>query len=467
MRLDPFIRGGRCLWGWLLVMFAGWVSAVDVMVWGAESRPNVVVILADDLGRADYSGFGTKEIRTPNIDRIAAGGMTFKNFYANSCVCSPTRAALLTGCYPDRVGVPGVIREEEPSNSWGYLSRRAVLLPERLRTAGYHSAIVGKWHLGIHSPNTPNERGFDEFRGFLGDMMDDYWTHRRHGQNFMRRNAQPIDPKGHATDLFTEWACSYLEERALAKSPFFLYLAYNAPHGPIQPPEEWLRRVQEREPGLGERRAKFVALTEHMDAGIGKVLDTLERLDLSDNTLVMFTSDNGGSLPEGGTSGPWRSGKQHMYEGGIRVPAMVRWPGRVKAGSVTDRAAMSMDVFASVCEAAGVGVGDGAGRIRPDAVSFLPTVLGRDQGPLREEMYFVRREGGLTYMGKTIEAVIRGEWKMVFDSPFAPGELYHLGRDPREERDVAGVEKALFREMGASLRKHLQRGGTVPWQAPE
>ena len=187
--------------------FLSFVQAV------AQTPPNVIIILADDLGRGDYSAFGTKDISTPNIDRLCREGMTFHNFYANSCVCSPTRAALLTGRVPDRVGVPGVIRHT-PDNSWGWLSPQAVLLPQVLRPAGYHSSIVGKWHLGLASPNTPIERGFDEFHGFLGDMMDDYLTHLRGGQNFMRKNRDVIEPKGHATDLFTTWACDYVKDRA-------------------------------------------------------------------------------------------------------------------------------------------------------------------------------------------------------------------------------------------------------------
>lgn len=464
----PCLRGTRA--GVLVWMALAWLAGVagGVRAAAEAARPNIVVILADDLGRADYSAFGTREIRTPNIDRIGREGMTFRNFYANSCVCSPTRAALLTGCYPDRVGVPGVIREEEPANSWGFLSREAVLLPERLKAAGYHSAIVGKWHLGIHSPNTPNERGFDHFQGFLGDMMDDYWTHLRHGQNFMRLNGMEIKPEGHATDLFTDWACDFLARRATERAPFFLYLAYNAPHGPVQPPAEWLEKVKAREPDLEPKRARFVALTEHMDAGIGRVLDALDRHKLSENTLVLFTSDNGGSLPEGGTSGPWRSGKQHMYEGGIRVPAMVRWPGRVRPGSHTECAAMSMDIFATACDAAGVDGGGGVrpGTVRPDAVSFLPSLLGQEQPPLRGEMYFVRREGGPPYMGKTIEALIRGRWKLVFDSPYAPGELFDLEKDPAEREDLSRGEKGVFGEMGARLREHIQDGGSVPWQNP-
>jgi len=433
----------------------------DSFAAGAAAKPNILVILADDLGRGDYSAFGTKDIRTPNIDRLGREGMTFQNFYANSCVCSPTRAALLTGCHPDRVGVPGVIREESPQNSWGYLSSRATLLPQALKRAGYHSAIVGKWHLGVGSPNTPTERGFDFFHGFLGDMMDDYWTHLRNKQNFMRRNREVVDPKGHATDLFTEWACDSLDERAKARKPFFLYLAYNAPHDPIQPPLDWLAKVQQREPSSDPRRQKLVALIEHMDSGVGKVLDALDRLKLADNTLVIFTSDNGGLLNSGANNGPWRSGKTHMYEGGLRVPGIARWPGRVKPGSGTDRIALSMDIFATSCEAAGV---------KPpadiDGVSFLPTLLGQPQPEAKRDLYFCRREGGVPYCGKTIEAVIRGDWKLVLDSPFAPLELYNLRRDPQETTDLAAKEKAVLRDITAALRKQIQRGGDVPWQPP-
>lgn len=430
----------------------------------STSKPNILVILADDLGRAEYSAFGTKDIRTPNFDRLAREGMTFHNFYANSCVCSPTRAALLTGCYPDRVGVPGVIREERPENSWGRLSPDATLLPKMLKGAGYHSAIVGKWHLGITSPDTPTERGFDEYHGFLGDMMDDYWTHLRHGQNFMRHNLEVVDPKGHATDVFTGWACDYLKERADAKvkQPFFLYLAYNAPHDPVQPPPEWLDKVKQREPGLDEKRAKLVALIEHLDSGIGKVLDTLDQLKLAESTLVIFTSDNGGLLPLGANNGPWRSGKTHMYEGGLRVPAFARWPGKIKAGSTTDRISLSMDTFATSCEAAGIAAPKGI-----DGVSFLPTLLGKEQAERPRDLYFVRREGGVQYCGKTIEAYIRGEWKLVLDSPFAPLELYNLKNDPLETTDLANKEAKRVMELTEGLRKQVQRGGMVPWQRME
>ena len=170
-------------------------------------RPNILLILTDDQGYHDVSYYGTKDLRTPHTDQLAAEGMRFDNFYANCPVCSPTRAALLTGRYQEYVGVPGVIRTNT-DNSWGYLTPDATLLPQPLKDAGYHTALIGKWHLGLESPNTPNERGFDEFHGWLGDMMDDYYTHRRHDINYMRHlTGSTIDPPGHATDLFSQWAC--------------------------------------------------------------------------------------------------------------------------------------------------------------------------------------------------------------------------------------------------------------------
>lgn len=425
-----------------------------------DVKPNIVIILTDDQGRGDYSAFGTKDIHTPHIDRLFREGITFRNFYANSCVCSPSRASLLTGCYPDRVGVPGVIREETPDDSWGYFSTNAILLPQLLKPAGYHTALIGKWHLGIGSPNTPTERGFDFFHGFLGDMMDDYWTHLRHGHNFMRRNQEVVDPQGHATDIFTDWACEYLDERAKSGGPFLLYLAYNAPHDPIQPPPEWLKKVQEEEPGLAKNRTRLVALIEHLDAGIGKVLDELDRTGLAANTLVIFTSDNGGVLANGANNGPWRGSKGQMYEGGLRVPGAARWPGIIQPGTSTDRITLTMDVFATACAAAGVQT-----PANIDGISFLPTLRGDIELRLKRDYYFVRREGG-PYGGKTIDAFRRADWKLLQDSPFAPLELYNLKSDPRETTDVAATERKVFDELASSLQKQIQRAGSTPWQKP-
>jgi arylsulfatase A-like enzyme len=426
------------------------------------AKPNIIVILTDDQGRGEYSAFGTKDIRTPHMDRIFNEGMTFHNFFANSCVCSPTRAALLTGCHPDRVGVPGVIREERPEGSWGYLSPNAVLLPQLLKPAGYHTAHVGKWHLGITSPNTPTERGFDFFHGFLGDMMDDYWKHRRNGHNLMRRNLEVVEADGHATDVFTDWACDYLTERQKAGGPFFLYLAYNAPHEPIQPPPQWLEKVKQRQPGINQQRANLLAFIEHLDAGIGKVLDTLDRLELADNTLVIFTADNGGVHGIGANNGPWRGGKTEMYEGGLRVPGAARWPGVISPGSGTDRMALSMDIFATVCAAAGV---EPPANI--DGLSFLPTLRGEVQPVDKRDFYFIWRDHLKGHAGKSCQAVRRGDWKLLQNTPFQTFALYDLKTDPLETTDVSAKNPRIVNELTAALRKQIQRAGSVPWQPPE
>jgi arylsulfatase A-like enzyme len=313
------------------------VAGLAVLVGGAvASPPNILLILVDDLGYANLSSYGGTDLRTPHIDRLVGRGMRFDNFYANSCVCSPTRAALLTGRYPDLVGVPGVIRTHADQN-FGYLRHDAVLLPQVLARAGYDPALVGKWHLGLSSPNLPNERGFSHFHGFLGDMMDDYRTHLRHGFNYMRRNAETIKPKGHATDLFTDWACDYLRGRR-GKRPFFLEVCYNAPHTPLEPPDDWLARVRKRDPKLVPQRARLVALIEHLDDGIGRVLKALDESGLGENTLVVFTSDNGGPLLGGHNANrPFRDGKGSLYEGGLcacHLPRCGREKSRRAAGPI-------------------------------------------------------------------------------------------------------------------------------------
>lgn len=217
-------------------------------VWSQKSqKPNILIILTDDQGYHDVSYYGTKDLQTPNLDLLSKSGMRFDYFYSNSPVCAPTRASLMTGRYPDYVGVPGLIRTTA-DNNWGYLDPKAILLPVKLKEAGYHTAHVGKWNLGFESPNLPNEKGFDYFHGWLEDMMDDYYTHLRHGQNFMRLNKQMIDPIGHATDLFTKWSVDYIKKEAKDFSPFFLYLAYNAPHFPVTPPQEWVEKVKNGNP---------------------------------------------------------------------------------------------------------------------------------------------------------------------------------------------------------------------------
>jgi arylsulfatase A-like enzyme len=421
----------------------------------------VLVILTDDQGFGDVSAYGAADVRTPNIDRLGTEGMLFTSMRANATVCSPSRAALLTGRYADRVGVPGVIRSD-PGDSWGYLDPRVPTVADVLAGAGYDTALIGKWHLGLASPNTPNERGFARFHGFLGDMMDSYTTHRRHGLNLMRLDAAEIDPVGHATDLFSDWAAAYLRERSQSPDrPFFLLLAYNAPHFPVEPPAPWLERVTQRAPGIDETRARNVAFVEHLDAGIGRVLAALDETGLAKNTAVMFSSDNGGSLKHGQSNGPWRGGKQDHYDGGLRVPFLIRWPAVVRAGSRSDYPGLLFDVFPTVTELAGV-----AAAADLDAVSLMPVLRG---GTIAEprDLYFVRREGGLRHGGSAYEALIRGDWKLLRNDPFSPFELYHLGEDPQERHDVAANQRKTLEELATAVRRHVQRAGCTPWQPPD
>ncbi|MEJ2705113.1 MAG: sulfatase-like hydrolase/transferase [Sedimentisphaerales bacterium] len=422
----------------------------------ASGKPNILMILVDDLGYGDLSSYGATDLKSPHIDTLMASGMRFDNFYANCPVCSPTRASLLSGRYPDMVGVPGVIRTYI-TNNWGYLAPQAVLLPKLLKPAGYHTGIVGKWHLGLESPNTPIERGFDHFHGFLGDMMDDYYTHRRHGNNYMRLDEKEIDPEGHATDLFTQWAIDYIKGRAKTGQPFFLYLAYNAPHSPIQPPTEWLDRVKKREPGISEKRAKLVALIEHLDNGIGKVIAALKDCGVSDNTFVLFTSDNGGQLSVGANNGALRAGKQDMYEGGIREPMCAVWPGKIRPGSRSDRVALTMDLYPTICEAAGAKVTHAI-----DGRSILPTLLGESQPAEDRFLFWVRREGG-QYGGRAYYAARYGDFKLVQNSPYEQMELYNLKDDPKEEHPL-GRRHKMYGRLFKALRNHIIEAGALPWE---
>ena len=436
------------------------VAGVNVRANEAD-KPNLLVIFVDDLGYGDLSSYGAKDLKSPHIDSLVARGMRFDHAYANCPVCSPSRASLFTGRYPEMVGVPGVVRTNK-NNSWGYLAQDAVMLPTVLKRAGYHTALIGKWHLGLRKENHPNARGFDFFHGFVGDMMDDYYTHQRQGNDYMYRDGKLIKPSGHATDLFSGWACQYLESRKEKDQPFALFLTYNAPHTPIQPPKDWLEKVTAREAGIDTKRAKLVALIEHLDDGVGKVIKTLRDTGLEQNTLVFFTSDNGGQLNAGANNGSLRDGKQSMYEGGIRVPACAVWPEKIAAGTKSNERMLTMDIFPTLCEAADAGF-----EHKIDGVSILPLLIGTKNSLESRTLFFHRREGGTRYGGLTINAVIEGEWKLLHNSPFAPQELYNLVKDPAELNDLSRKNRKVFNGLAAKLREHVQRGGQVPWQKVE
>ena len=421
------------------------------------AKPNIVVILVDDLGYSDLSSFGGKDIHTPSIDRLMKAGLRLNQFYSNCTVCTPTRASLLTGRYPDMVGAPGVIRQWS-QNNWGHFAPTGPTLPELLRKAGYHTGMVGKWHLGFESPNIPNDRGFDFFHGFLADMMDDYWTHLRGGVNWMRLNKKEISPKGHATEVFTQWAIDYVKKHSTnRKRPFFLYLAYNAPHFPIQPPKDWLEKVQKREPQLELKRATNVAFVEHMDHEIGKFVDAIGEAGVAEDTLILFSSDNGGSIPHGALNGKLRGGKQEHWEGGIRVPTCAVWPGNITPGQ-TDALGITMDLFPTFCKIAGVKINH-----KIDGHDLTSVLLDGHNGKPDRTLIWVRREGGETYQGRAYYAIRRGPWKLLQNSPFEPMRLFNIDQDLQEKSPLSS-DKRIAQNLKRYLMDHIQRSGKIPWQ---
>lgn len=424
-----------------------------------NKKPNILVILTDDLGYGDLSCQGGKDIQTPNIDQLFMNGVKFSNFYSSCTVCSPTRASLMTGRYPDMVGVPGLVRGNIKDN-WGYLLPTAITLPDMLKKADYQTAIIGKWNLGLETPNLPNERGFDFFHGFLSDMMDDYWTHLREGINYMRKNQTEINPQGHATDIFSNWAIEYLNEKADEKKPFFLYLAYNAPHFPIQPPEEWLEKVKSREENIDEKRAKNVAFVEHLDYNIGRVIEALKKSGQYENTVILFSSDNGGHLPSGASNGNLRGGKQEMYEGGIKVPTCMVWEGTIGKG-ISTQFALTMDLFPTICSIAGISVNHTI-----DGINLMPGILGENKDDNDNRMvYFMRREGGI-YGGLCYYAARKGPYKLIQNTPFEEFQLFNIETDPLETKPL-DVTLEQFKELKYGLSQHIRKAGAIPWEKPE
>jgi len=417
-----------------------------------QEKPNIIFILADDLGYGDLQNYGAKDLRTPNINNLAKNGITFTNAYANSTVCSPSRAAILTGNYPDLVGVPGVIRDN-PLNTWGNLKDDLVTLPEALQKYNYQTALIGKWHLGYKSPDLPNDRGFDYFKGFVGDMMDDYYSHKRNGHNWMRENKKEIYPKGHATDLFTNWSLDYISKKSKTKKPFFLFLTYNAPHDPVQPPKNWLDKVKNREPKATFKRQKIIAFIEHLDDNIGRLIHQLKKDNLYDKTLIIFTSDNGGALQYGASNQPLSGGKGDLLEGGIKVPCIIKMPNKQQS-KLSDEKILLMDIYPTLLKLVDAEVDKNL------PSKEIKSIFNKKYSNNRE-MIWMRREGH-KFGGRIYYAISDGTYKLVQKNPFSPYQLFNLLEDPTENSPLNFPEK--FNFLKKALAKHLQESGKIPWQ---
>ena len=399
--------------------------------------PNIVFILADDLGYGDVGCYGAPDIETPNIDRIATEGIRFTDFYANGAVCSPTRIAFLTGRYQQRYGMENALYYQEFGRG---LPTDEETIADLLHDTGYKTGLSGKWHLGYDRERKPLQQGFDHFFGLLSGNHH-YFEHMdRVGAYDLWLGNETVEREGYTTDLISEDAVAFVESSR--DKPFFLYLSHAAPHFPWQGPEDADKLIQPKKKNWQEGdRETYIAMVESMDDGIGVLLDKLESLDLAENTLVIFTSDNGGHTHS--RNAPLRDYKGTLWEGGIRVPCVARWPSRIPAGAETDQVAITMDWTATFASLAGLEVKSF------DGIDLTPVLTGTSEGV--ERTLFWRRRPGPRRKGVPIERAAReGSWKVIEPENESP-KLFHLGNDISESTDVAGEHP----EIMESLRQKL------------
>lgn len=397
------------------------------------SRPNVIVILADDLGYSDLSYNGCRDFETPNIDALAASGVRFVNGYVTHPYCSPSRAGILTGRYQQRFGHesnPDFLPDDDTVGT----ATDEVFLSDVMKRSGYRTAAIGKWHLGDAPRFLPQQRGFDEFFGFSGGGFNYYGVpNPREPRHRVVRNGEPVplDRINYLTDDFSDEAVSFIGRNR--QNPFFLYLSYNAVHAPNQAPQMYLDRTQHIEYGA---RSIYAAQTVAMDDGIGHVLKALEANRLRENTLVFFLSDNGGRA-DSADNRPLRGHKGILYDGGIRVPFLLSWPGRLPGGRNYSQPVSALDIFPTAMAAAGVNASNG----KPlDGVDLTPFLTGARRLAPHDALYW-REIGGQGY------AVRQGRYKLVKRAAAERIELFDLETDPNERRDLAPQRPEVVGEL--------------------
>ncbi len=398
-------------------------------------RPNILFILADDLGYADLSCYGRPDFQTPAIDRIAAGGTRFLQAYANSAVCSATRTALITGRYQDRLKI-GL--EEPLASDVAGLPPGLPTLPSILRAAGYRTALIGKWHLGFLPDYGPLKSGYEVYYGFRGGAADYY----RHDETLWNGDVRAHE-NGYLTDLFGDHAIRTIEDFARGADPFLLSLHFNAPHWPWEAPgpegeAESARIAAEAKPKLddfdGGAQHVFAAMVRRMDLQVGRVLDALDRLGISQDTIVVFTSDNGGE--RFADVWPFTGRKTELLEGGLRIPAILRWPGRVAPGTTNDQVTITMDWLPTLTAAAATGPDPSA---PTDGISLLPH-LAPGAATLPRALYW-------RYLSKEQKAVRDGNWKFleILGNTF----LFDVVEDPLERANLKERHPEVFARLVA------------------
>jgi len=435
---------------------AGLISGCSVQQGLFESRPksrrqpNIILFFSDDQGYNDLGCFGSENVKTPHLDQLAAGGIRLTSFYVTSSVCTPSRSGLLTGRYPHRNGLFDLVRNNmtdyghpyseleyavSPEGTQG-LDEREILMSQPLREAGYATGIFGKWDFGRAHQFLPLQRGFDTFYGFSNTGVD-YFTHERYEMPSMFRGNQRIKEEGYTTDLFKREAIKFIE--ANQDKPFFCYVPFNSPHGGsnlsrpgVQAPDEYIKLYGEPP---GTKRQRYWAAITCMDAAIGEILKKINELGLENDTLVIFTCDNGW-----GETKPLRGSKGSMYEGGIRVPFIARWPGTIPAGTKSDAFCSALDLFPTFMSVANA---KPLSKVKLDGYNILPVLTGRGKSKRREHFWEIRGARGARV----------GKWKWVLPTKRyimprdTTGELYDLAQDIGEKRNLAQERPDVLKMM--------------------
>jgi len=426
----------------------------------AAERPNIVLIFTDDQGINDVGCYGS-EIPTPHIDRLAKEGLKFEQWYSASSICTPSRFGLLTGQNPSRSKdqlLRALMFMADEHKRTG-IQKGEITIAERLRESGYDTTLIGKWHLGHGSKALlPTRHGFNSFIGHTGGCIDFFTMTYGNIPDWYHQEVH-VSENGYATELITEEAVSYLEKRKSEEEPFFLYLAYNAPHfgkgwspstqTPInimQPQADDLKRVSNIDDKV---RREFAAMTVSLDDGVGRVMQALDANGLSKDTLVIFLTDHGGDPVYGGSNTPFRGDKATLFEGGIRVPCIMRWPGKIEAGRVSHSVSSSLDLFSTFCALAGIPADDP----KLDGIDLGSVIFGEAEWTDRTVYWELGAHAELER--NPWSAVRSGDWKYV-ESPIEGEFLFNIVKDPYEKRNLKRSDPERFSELRA-LRDRLSK----------
>lgn len=417
-------------------------------------RPNILIVLLDDLGYADVGFNGAADIKTPHIDALAEKGMIFSEAYVPHPFCGPSRAGLMTGRYPHKFGAQFNLPED---GSFLGIPTSETFFSEVLQEAGYYTGAIGKWHLGDTDAYHPNNRGFTEFYGFLGGGHDYFPAHfraayeRQRAQGLqhiweyltpLERNGVEVEETEYVTDGLSREAEAFVRAASTKPEPFFLYLAYNAPHTPLQAIEQDLAVFRSID---DEKRRTYAAMVHAVDRGVGNIVSALRETNLLDDTLIVFFSDNGGRLDQGGNNGPLRAGKGSVYEGGFRSPMFMHWPAQIAAGRRFEHPVLALDLYPTFAALAGA-------EIPPDkpldGTNLWASLLSGENPRPGQPIYALRHREG-----HSDAAVRRDQWKAVKVGKDEPWRLYDIESDPGENHDVASENRALLTDMVKGMEK--------------